>query len=163
MDYSYLTSSVQSAAATASDSIYSTTASNYAAVGGIFGALAGMAMIMTIAGIIVWVLTIIANWKIFTKAGEEGWKSIIPIYNMVVLFRVAGISPWWVLGYLAAIIPGIGALVCAGITIYAMIKLAQAFGKSTGFAVGLILLNTIFVLILGLGSSEYQLDKTSNV
>ena len=24
---------------------------------------------------------VIAYWKIFTKAGEEGWKSIIPIYK----------------------------------------------------------------------------------
>lgn len=32
---------------------------------------------------IVAILLIVAQWKIFTKAGEKGWKSIIPIYNMV--------------------------------------------------------------------------------
>ena len=27
------------------------------------------------------VLNIVANWKIFTKAGQAGWASIIPFYN----------------------------------------------------------------------------------
>ena len=33
-------------------------------------------------GIILIVLEIIATWRIFEKAGEDGWKSIIPIYNL---------------------------------------------------------------------------------
>ena len=41
------------------------------------------------------------------------------------------------------------------ITIMYCIKLAKAFGKSTGFGVGLIFLNTIFILILGLGDAQY--------
>ena len=30
------------------------------------------------------VLQIVANWKIYTKAGKPGWASIIPIYNQYV-------------------------------------------------------------------------------
>lgn len=33
------------------------------------------------------------------------------------------------------------------------VKLAKAFGKGTGFAIGLIFLSPIFMLILGLGDS----------
>lgn len=110
-------------------------------------------------GIIILVLTIIAQWKIFTKAGEAGWKSLIPIYNSITLFKICGISPWWVLGYLASVIPVVGSFIVLGITIYLMIMLAKAFGKGAGFTVGLILLNTIFILILGLGDSKYQLNK----
>ena len=44
-----------------------------------------------------------------------------------------------------------------------MVKLAKAFGKGDGFAVGLILLNTIFIMILAFGSSEYQLNNSSEV
>lgn len=123
------------------------------------GGLAGFFATYSVVLIIVAILTIIAQWRIFTKAGEAGWKCLIPIYNLVVLFRIAGISPLWVLGYLAAIIPVVGAFVTLGITIYLNISLGKAFGKSTGFIVGLILLNTIFTLILGFGSSEYQLEK----
>ena len=128
--------------------------------GGIMGALVSFLMTYAIIVFVIFILTIIANWVLFKKAGENGWKSIIPIYNTVVLFKIAGISPWWVLGYLAAIIPVIGGLVVVGITIYAMINLAKAFGKGAGFTVGLILLNTIFIMILAFGSSEYQLNKT---
>ena len=108
--------------------------------------------------VIILVFTIIANWKIFTKAGEAGWKSLIPIYSSVILYRIAGISPWLILLYLLVWVPVIGPLISLGLTIYLMINLANAFGKSTGFAVGLILLNTIFIMILAFGNSEYQLN-----
>lgn len=119
---------------------------------GIMGVLATYSIVM----IVVAVISIIAMWKIFTKAGEAGWKAIIPIYNTVILFKIAGISPWFVLGYLAAIIPFVGGLVALGITIYAMINLAKSFGKGGGFAAGLILLGPIFYMILAFGSAEYQ-------
>ncbi len=42
------------------------------------------------------VLTIIAMWKIFEKAHEEGWKSLIPIYNGYVLAKISGATKiWW--------------------------------------------------------------------
>ena len=34
-----------------------------------------------------WILQIIANWNIFTKAGEAGWKSLIPIYGDYVSYK----------------------------------------------------------------------------
>ena len=123
------------------------------------GALAGFFATYAVVMLVVFVITIIAEWRIFTKAGEAGWKSLIPIYNAVVLFKIAGLSPLWVLGYLAAVIPVVGTFVALGITIYLMINLAKAFGKGTGFYVILILLYTIFILILGFGSAEYQLEK----
>ena len=117
-----------------------------------------MSVFMALLAIMVTILafTIIANWKIFTKAGEAGWKSLIPIYSSVILYRIAGISPWLILLYLLVWLPVIGPLISLGLTIYLMINLANAFGKSTGFAVGLILLNTIFIMILAFGNSEYQ-------
>ena len=42
--------------------------------------LGGLATIIAIA-IIIWLLFVIAYWKIFKKAGIPGWKSIIPFYN----------------------------------------------------------------------------------
>ena len=38
----------------------------------------GMGIILTI-GIVYFILRVIADWKIFTKAGRAGWKSIVPI------------------------------------------------------------------------------------
>ena len=129
--------------------------------GAVAGAIAGtMVVYGTILAVLV-ILTLIANWKLFTKAGEKGWKSIIPIYNVVTLFRVAGLSGWWVLAYLLIAIPIAGPLFAFGLSIYLMHSLAKAFGKGGGFTVGLIFLNTIFVMILAFGSAEYQLDKST--
>lgn len=35
------------------------------------------------------VVTIVSNWFLFKKAGEEGWKSIIPIYNAYIMIKIA--------------------------------------------------------------------------
>ena len=35
------------------------------------------------------VLPVIGNWKIFVKAGEPGWKALIPIYYSYILFKIA--------------------------------------------------------------------------
>ena len=124
-------------------------------LGTVFSMIIGMMWLFLAISIVI----VIANWKIFTKAGEKGWKALIPIYNTIVLFKISGITPWLILGYLASVIPGIGGLVCLGITIYVYGKLAQAFGKGVGFTLGLIFLNPIFVLILAFGDAEYQLNK----
>ena len=33
------------------------------------------------------VLTVIFLWKIFEKTGEAGWKTIIPVYNIYIIFN----------------------------------------------------------------------------
>ena len=40
-----------------------------------------LAVIVILASI---VTTIIAQWKLFEKAGEKGWKCLIPIYGAYV-------------------------------------------------------------------------------
>jgi hypothetical protein len=44
------------------------------------------------------VLLIVAYWKMFTKAGVAGWKSLIPIYNVYIAFKIAwkDQSAFWV-------------------------------------------------------------------
>lgn len=50
-----------------------------------------------IASLIFAVLVIIGQWKIFEKAGEKGWKSLIPIYGQYILFKIIGAKTWfWV-------------------------------------------------------------------
>ena len=47
-------------------------------------------------------------------------------------------------------------LVNIAIAIILAIDIAKAFGKGTGFAIGLIFLGFIFYPILGFGSAQYQ-------
>ncbi len=109
---------------------------------------AGGSIVSTLFSLLIAVLVIAGMWKVFAKAGEPGWASIIPIYNTYVLLKIAG-KPWWWL--LLLFIPFVNFV----ILILAMISLAQAFGKGTGFALGLIFLSPIFIPILGFGSAKY--------
>jgi hypothetical protein len=91
---------------------------------------------------------IAATWKIFTKAGQPGWASIVPFYGNIVLLRLTGRPGWWLL---LLLIPFVNIIV--GIIHY--VEIAKSFGKGTGFTLGLIFLTPIFWPILGFGSSCY--------
>lgn len=102
-----------------------------------------------IFSLVIFVVMIAAMWRIFTKAGEEGWKAIIPIYNTVVLLKIVG-RPWWWL--LLMLIPIVNFVV----VIVVMNDLSKSFGHGVGFTLGLIFLPYIFFLVLAFGSSQYQ-------
>ena len=132
--------------------------------------LGGIYMILALVW---WFLQIIANWNIFTKAGEAGWKSLIPIYGDYISYKIVWqTSYFWlsfILGIVAsyissanlnesmflALIVTLLRIVLVVINIMYCIKLSRAFGHGIGFAIGLILLQPIFLLILGFGSDPY--------
>jgi len=114
---------------------------------------------LSLVFLVIFAIFLVAYWRIFTKAGEKGWKSLIPIYSNIVLYRIAGISPWWILGMFAGIIPGIGWLITLAINIYFNYSLAKSFGKGVGFTIGLLLLSPIFILVLAFGSAEHKLEE----
>ena len=135
----------------------------------IMAAALALVGIILVVCLVVYILQVVGMWKVFKKSGEEGWKAIIPIYNTYTMCKITGVNPWWVL--IVAIAGGLSgafgdsdlntivSLLCSIVTIYfsvlLYVSLARAFGKSDGFAVGLILLNPIFLLILGCGSSQF--------
>lgn len=92
------------------------------------------------------VLLIVANWKIFEKAGKPGWAAIIPIYNVIVLLEIIGKPLWW---FLLLLIPVVNII----IGIIMLNLLSKSFGKGVGFTVGLIFLPFIFMPILGFDNS----------
>jgi hypothetical protein len=109
----------------------------------------GASAIIWIIYVAVWVLWVAGFWKTFTKAGEPGWAAIIPIYNTIVLLKIIGRPIWWII---LLLIPFVNIVV----GIIMLLDLAKAFGKGTGFAVGLIFLSFIFIPILGFGDAQYQ-------
>ena len=110
------------------------------------GAVAGGVMFVYFAIII---FLVIAMWKLFSKAGQPGWASIIPIYNTYVLLKIAGKPGWWLLLFF---IP----LVNLVIGIMALHGVSTRFGKGAGFTVGLLFLPIIFLPILAFGSATYS-------
>ena len=132
-----------------------------------------------IVGTIMSILTIIAYWKVFTKANEAGWKSLIPIYNVYITFKIAKNDGF--LKYLGSFIMAFVLMMIASAStnipdviivifctvafvlyIFAFIQLykmyadlAECFGKERVFALGLLFLSPIFMMILGFGSETY--------
>lgn len=98
---------------------------------------------------IISVILIIAQWKIFTKAGKPGWAAIVPIYNIIILLEIVGKPAWWVI---LMLIPFVNIVI--GIMIVNL--LSKSFGKDVGFTLGLLFLSIIFYPILAFGSAEYQ-------
>jgi hypothetical protein len=98
--------------------------------------------------VVLYILWIAGFWMTFVKAGEAGWKSIIPFYNLIILLKIIGRPWWWILLLLIPIV---------NLVIWILITngLSKSFGKGVGFTIGLIFLSFIFVLILGFGSARY--------
>lgn len=99
-------------------------------------------------------LTIIANWKIYTKAGQPGWASIIPIYNIVVLLKIVNKPLWWIILLIIPIINIVMAIII-------MHELAKSFGKNIGFTIGLLVFPFIFYPILGFSDAVYTPPQNS--
>lgn len=143
--------------------------------------LMGISSLMVLGGIYLvialawWILQIIANWRIFTKAGEAGWKSIIPVYSDYVSYKIAWQTGYFWLTVILSVISSVAQgfaepnadnimiltivslirIIMAIISIMYSVKLARAFGRGIGFAIGLIFLQPIFMLILGFGDDQY--------
>ena len=98
--------------------------------------------------LIIAVFYIIVMWRVFVKAGKPGWGCIIPIYNFILLLEMVNRPLWWVILYFIPFV---------NIVIYwiVMIDLAKAFGKDTGFGIGLIFLSFIFLPILAFSDAQY--------
>ena len=102
---------------------------------------------------------LIVGWKLFTKTGQPGWAVLIPFYNLYIYTQIIKRPGWWMLLYFASLIPVVGSLVVLVISIMDTLRLSKAFGKSTGFGVGLILLGFIFLPILAFGSADYDAER----
>ncbi len=123
------------------------------------------------------ILCVVANWRMFEKAGERGWLCLIPFLSGHVAFKIAwhpfffwfnaallfgseilnamivegGVNMPYVI--LAALALSIASII---ISVTHSFKLSRAFGHGVGFALGLVFLPYIFIPILGLGRSVYQ-------
>ena len=125
-------------------------------------------------------ITLIAMWKIFKKAGQAGWKVLIPVYSDYIMFKISWkVKYFWIamlLMFVGGMVVGIAPyipeyyslLMIAQWVLYVpaiMIvlklpfKLARAFRKGFGFGLGLLLLPCIFCPILGFGKAKFRRRK----
>lgn len=63
-------------------------------------------LILTLGGLLIvlgifllaWaIFYVIGLWKMFEKAGQPGWKAIVPYYNTWTLVEIVGLNWYWFL------------------------------------------------------------------
>ncbi|MBR0465020.1 MAG: hypothetical protein IJJ23_11695 [Clostridia bacterium] len=130
------------------------------------------------------ILMLAAQWRLFTKADEKGWKCLIPIYNAYTWFKITwDTSVFWKIlggGIAYSVLSGIIAAVASSnrggfsvgtaimgilglayivailvVDIKELIYTARSYGKDGTFAVGLFFLAIIFYPVLAFGDSQY--------
>ena len=110
-----------------------------------------IASITLLIQVLIVVAMFVALWKIFEKADKPGWAALIPIYNTWVFCEILWPNQK-VLYFVLFLIPFVNVV----IGILSVFRLAKAFDKGIGFALGLLFLYPIFILILGFSDSTYQ-------
>jgi Family of unknown function (DUF5684) len=115
----------------------------------ISGGLLAATGVMMVVFLAIAVVFIVGLWKVFVKAGQPGWASIVPFYNAYILLKIAGRPGWWLILFLVPLVNIVIALLVA-------IDIAKAFGQGAGFGVVLLfLLSGIGYLVLGFGNYRY--------
>lgn len=114
----------------------------------ILAGLTSLAVIWVIA-LLLMALMIVALWILFKKAGKPGWAAVVPFYDQYTLYEITWGNGW---RFLMLLIPIYNII----LMIQTYIRLAKAFGKDEGYAVGLIFLPHVFVPMLAFGSAAYH-------
>lgn len=120
-------------------------------------------------------LPIAGKWKVYGKLGMPGWYSIVPVYadyklcervhrgdgskTFSMAYLIVLICSWvfcWVdtVGILLALVQLV-------MNIIVLNDLSHAFGKETGYTIGLAIFGFVFWTMLGFGPSE-PVDLDSN-
>ena len=129
------------------------------------------------AASVVSIFMLICMWRIFTKAGEKGWKCLIPLYSLYVFCQIAwDKSKFWEFFICSTIISLLNfflgftvitvsfSLVMSIYFVYVFINmsiiLSHRFNKSTAFGIlGLLIFSIIGFPILAFGSADYDVHR----
>ncbi len=145
-------------------------------LGGVVGgSLLGISIVTVIVAVVFaffwYIIQAVGYWKTFQKAGEAGWKAIIPFYSTYVRYKLTwDVKLFWIAVVLMVaewVLPQDGNFVLSlvrlavsigylVINVKAFHRLSRSFGHGVGFTVGLFFLEPIFALILGLDGSRYE-------
>lgn len=125
-------------------------------------------VLLVVLLVFIWLVPIAGKWKVYGKLGMPGWYSIVPVFadyklcervhrgdeskTFLMAYLIVLICSWafcWVdtVGWLLALVQLV-------MNIIVLNDLSHAFGKETGYTIGLAIAGFIFWTILGFGSSE---------
>lgn len=125
-------------------------------------------------GIACIILEVVGLWKMFEKANVAGWKALIPVYNLYLLYKISWQTKMFWFGLGTELFAGIFCYLAVGtfnsaflyfaygLSIVAAIiqaclcyNVSLAYGHGIGYFLGIYLLDFLFYPIIGFGSSRY--------
>ena len=66
--------------------------SDYDMFSSLLGLSLGLILFVSIIALAIIVLYVIGTWKLFKKAGKQGWEALIPFYSTYVLVEISGLN-----------------------------------------------------------------------
>lgn len=152
-------------------------------IGGFFLFFILLYIVMVLISIVISVLATIALWKLFEKAGEKGWASLIPVYNYFVMVKIAtgNYTLGWVylvISLLYSVFMAMGSFMmehesgdmtyifvmliafAIAIPLYAIVgyvsyMFGKSYGKPTFWNVCMIFLSPILIIVMGFDKNTY--------
>ncbi len=127
------------------------------------GVLLGSLLFVFLIPLAVAVVMIVGMYKMFEKANVEGWKAIIPVYDIYVLVtEVAKLNWWWFLIIiLGGAIPIVGTIAVMFAYINLNYTVAKRFGGDEGTIVLTCIFSGIMYCVFGFGQAKYSDAKMS--
>lgn len=94
-------------------------------------------VVVNILSLFLMAASIAGTWMIFAKAGERGWKAVIPFYNYYILLRITRHSGWWVA---ALAVPAVLIFIAGSTVTYQLIELSADGARALVEMIAIIIL-----------------------
>ena len=116
-----------------------------------------MSLVINILSISLTVFSLVCMWRVFSKAGEGGWKILIPFYNVYIQFKIANARKrFWICFLLTLMIPLILGYFARGFIYY-----VQLYGSlpridndtAIGILISVVIMLVIFILNVSINFS----------
>jgi hypothetical protein len=98
--------------------------------------------------LLLWGAMVLANWFLFEKAGEPGWKSLIPFYNLYTMFDIVYGNG---LKCLLLLVPFLN----IALVIMYCFRFVKAYGMHWAFGIGMLFVPQLITLIAAFGPFRY--------
>lgn len=114
----------------------------------LLGAFAIFYIFILLISLALAILGIIAHWKLYEKAGEPGWSSIIPVYNFMQMIKIA--TGTFKLAWIYLALCGVYILCSFGMAIMPLFAESEAAVVMVGLAsIGMFILIIPMYIIAG--------------
>ena len=128
--------------------------------------------------LVIYIILVISEMRIFKKAGEKSYKALIPFYNVYLSHKIVGMHHIW---FVIEMILWVGEVVTAivklnhtvelSFSIITLVftavseiihatKMCNCFGKGKGYKIGIVFLPEVFLPIIAFGKSEYKKETS---